>query len=197
MKNIIILISGAGTTMRAIVEAAGRDNWAQTANGRVAAVISNRPNAAGLQVAAGLGVATACVDHKRFATRPEFEAALAAQIAKFAADFGSVDLVCLAGFMRILSADFVRQFAGRMVNIHPSLLPHFPGLHTHQRALDAGHTQAGTTVHWVIPELDAGPIIAQAQVPVWPGDTADLLAQRVQATERLLYPRVVLELLKK
>ena len=91
----------------------------------------------------------------------------------------------------------MRQFAGRMVNIHPSLLPHFPGLHTHQRALDARHTQAGTTVHWVIPELDAGPIIAQAQVPVWPGDTADLLAQRVQTAERLLYPRVVLELLKK
>ena len=197
MKNIIILISGAGTTMRAIVEAAQQDNWAQTANGRVAAVISNRPDSAGLQVAAGLGVATACVDHKLFASRIEFEAALAAQISQFTVDFGSVDLVCLAGFMRILSANFVRQYAGRMVNIHPSLLPHFPGLHTHQRALDAGHTQAGTTVHWVIPELDAGPIIAQAQVPVWPGDTADLLAQRVQATERLLYPRVMLELLKK
>lgn len=197
MKNIIILISGAGTTMRAIVEAALRDNWAQTAGGRIAAVISNRPDAAGLQVAAQLGIATACVDHKQFATRTEFEAALAAQIGCFAVDFGSVDLVCLAGFMRILSAGFVRQFEGRMVNIHPSLLPHFPGLHTHQRALDAGHTQAGTTVHWVIPELDAGPVIEQAQVPVLPGDTAELLAQRVQACERLLYSRVLFNLLKK
>lgn len=196
MKNIIILVSGAGTTMRAIVEAAQRDSWAQTAQARVAAVISNRPDAAGLQVAAALGIATACVDHKQFATRPEFEAALTTQMDQFAQQFGPIELVCLAGFMRILSADFVREFAGRMVNIHPSLLPHFPGLNTHQRALDAGHTQAGTTVHWVIPELDAGPVIAQATVPVMAGDTAILLAQRVQTAERLLYPRSIFELLK-
>ena len=152
MKNIVILISGRGSNMQAIVEA-------QLPGARIAAVIANRPDAAGLAWAAERGIATAALDHKAFASREDFDAALAAQIDAFAPD-----LVVLAGFMRILTPGFTQHYAGRMFNIHPSLLPAFPGLHTHQRALDAGCRLAGATVHFVTAELDHGPIVAQGVV---------------------------------
>ncbi len=153
---------------------------------RIAAVISNRPDAAGLIYAREQGIATAVVDHKQYAGREAFDLALAAEI-----DRHAPDLVVLAGFMRILTAGFVEHYGGRMINIHPSLLPAFTGLHTHQRALDAGCRVAGVTVHFVTGELDGGPIIAQAAVPVLPDDTESSLAARVLAQEHLLYPQVV------
>ena len=182
MKNIVILISGRGSNMMAIAEACAGDGW----NARIAAVISNRPDAAGLANAARRGIATAVVDHRAHADRAAFDAALAEAIDAFAPD-----LVVLAGFMRILSAEFVNRYAGRMLNIHPSLLPAFTGLHTHRRAIEAGCKLAGATVHVVTPELDHGPIVAQAAVPVLEGDTEETLAARVTAAEHILYPRVV------
>ncbi|MDR0274386.1 MAG: phosphoribosylglycinamide formyltransferase [Burkholderiaceae bacterium] len=190
MKNIVILISGAGSNMAAIVQAAQRQDWAGRHGARVAAVISNRPDAAGLQTAAQAGIATAVVDHKSFATREAFDAALMQAI-----DAHAPALVALAGFMRVLTPGFVARYAGRIVNIHPSLLPAFPGLHTHQRAIDAGCKLAGATVHRVTAELDHGPILAQAAVPVLPGDTADTLAARVLTQEHLIYPRAIAGLL--
>lgn len=151
--------------------------------GRVAAVISNRPEASGLQFAAQHGIATAVVDHRQFPTREAFDATLADVISGH-----EPDLVLLAGFMRILSEDFVRRFSGRMLNIHPSLLPAFPGLHTHRRALDEGVKLHGCSVHFVTPALDHGPIVAQAAVPVRPGDTESDLAARVLTQEHLIYP---------
>ena len=182
MKNLVILISGRGSNMMAIAEACAAEGW----HARIAAVISNKPDAAGLVDAARLGIATAVVDHRAHADRMDFDAALADAIDAFAPD-----LVVLAGFMRILSAEFVNRYAGRMLNIHPSLLPAFPGLHTHRRAIDAGCKLAGTTVHVVTPELDHGPIVAQAAVPVLEGDTEETLAARVTTAEHILYPRVV------
>nr|WP_316644402.1 phosphoribosylglycinamide formyltransferase [uncultured Roseateles sp.] len=182
MKNIVILISGRGSNMEAIVKACAAEGWPA----RVAAVISNRPGAGGLAFAAGHGIATAVVDHKAFAERAAFDTELARVIQSYAPD-----VVVLAGFMRILSADFVRTFEGRLLNIHPSLLPAFPGLHTHQRALEAGCKVAGATVHLVTPELDHGPIIAQAVVPVLPGDTEATLSARVLVREHEIYPRAV------
>jgi len=182
MKNIVILISGRGSNMEAIVQACAAEGW----NARIAAVISNRPDAAGLAFAQAQGIATAVVDHKTFADRDEFDAALATVVEGF-----EPDLVALAGFMRILSPAFVRRFEGRMVNVHPSLLPAFTGLHTHRRAIEAGCKVAGVTVHFVTAELDHGPIIAQAIVPVLPGDTEATLAARVLAREHVLYPRAV------
>ncbi len=182
MKNIVILISGRGSNMRAIVQACAAERW----DARIAAVISNRSDAAGLAFAASLGIATAVVDHQGFATREAFDARLGETIDGFA-----TDLLLLAGFMRILTPAFVRRFAGRMVNLHPSLLPAFPGLHTHRRVLQAGCKLSGATVHFVTPELDHGPIIAQAVVPVLPGDTEAALAERVTAAEHVLYPRAV------
>jgi phosphoribosylglycinamide formyltransferase-1 len=182
MKRIVILISGRGSNMEAIVEACAAEGW----NACIAAVLSNRPGAAGLAFAQSRGIPTAVVDHKEFASREEFDAALAQVVASHAAD-----IVVLAGFMRILSAGFVQRFAGRMVNVHPSLLPAFTGLHTHERAIEAGCKLAGATVHFVTPELDHGPIIAQAVVPVLPGDTPDTLAARVLSREHVLYPRAV------
>ena len=182
MKNIVILISGRGSNMMAIAQACAGDGW----NARIAAVISNRPDAAGLANAARRGIATAVVDHRAHADRAAFDAALAEAIDAFAPD-----LVVLAGFMRILSAEFVNRYAGRMLNIHPSLLPAFTGLHTHRRAIEAGCKLAGATVHVVTPELDHGPIVAQAAVPVLEGDTEETLAARVTAAEHILYPRVV------
>ena len=182
MKNIVILISGRGSNMMAIAEACAGDGW----NARIAAVISNRPDAAGLANAARRGIATAVVDHRAHADRAAFDAALAEAIDAFAPD-----LVVLAGFMRILSAEFVNRYAGRMLNIHPSLLPAFTGLHTHRRAIEAGCKLAGATVHVVTPELDHGPIVAQAAVPILEGDTEETLAARVTAAEHILYPRVV------
>lgn len=150
-------------------------------------VASNDPAAAGLMRARELGVATAAVDHRPFgADRAAFEAELLKPVLAAAPD-----ILCLAGFMRVLTPGFVERFRGRMLNIHPSLLPKYPGLHTHQRALDAGDAEAGCTVHEVTPELDAGPILGQARVPILPGDTADTLAARVLAREHILYPAVL------
>ncbi|KAF1021320.1 MAG: Phosphoribosylglycinamide formyltransferase [Paracidovorax wautersii] len=188
MKNIVILISGAGSNMAAIVTCAEQEDWARRHGARVAAVISNRADAAGLAWAQARGIATAVVDHKAYASREAFDAALAQVV-----DAHAPALVVLAGFMRILTPGFVQRYAGRMVNIHPSLLPAFPGLDTHQRAIDAGCTLAGATVHEVTPELDHGPILAQAAVPVLPGDTRQTLAARVLSQEHLIYPRAVRE----
>ncbi len=190
MKNIVILISGTGSNMAAILQAAQREHWARDHGVRVAAVVSNKAEAKGLQTAQAQGVATHVIDHKGFATRDAFDAALAQCI-----DTHAPALVVLAGFMRILTADFVNHYAGRLVNIHPSLLPAFAGLHTHQRAIDAGCTVAGATVHLVTPTLDDGPILAQAVVPVLPGDTAVDLAARVLSQEHVIYPKAVLALL--
>ena len=185
-KNIVILISGAGSNMAAIVRAAQAQDWQGALGAHIAAVISNRPNAAGLQLAQSLGVATGVLDHQGFDSREAFDAALKQQI-----DSCQPALVVLAGFMRILTPGFVQHYAGRLINIHPSLLPDFPGLNTHQRAIDAGCVVAGCTVHQVTAELDHGPLLAQALVPVLPGDSALTLAQRVQMQEHLLYPQAI------
>ncbi len=195
MKNIVILISGGGSNMAAIVKTAQREGWADRLGARVAAVISNKADAKGLIFAREQGIATEVLDHKAFATREEFDAALAALIDRFDRPDAPV-LVVLAGFMRILTPGFVGHYAGRLLNIHPSLLPAFPGLHTHQRAIDAGCQFAGVTVHQVTAELDHGPILAQAVVPVLPGDTADTLAARVLTQEHLIYPRAIAGLLR-
>lgn len=182
MKNIVILISGRGSNMEAVVRALDAEGWPA----RVAAVISNKPDAGGLVFAKARGIPTAVVSNKEFATRAEFDARLQEVIDTF-----QPDLVVLAGFMRILTAPFVEHYAGRMLNIHPSLLPLFPGLHTHQQALDAGMTEHGATVHFVTAELDHGPSVLQARIPVLPGDTPDLLAARLLAEEHKIYPRAV------
>ena len=195
MRNIVILISGTGSNMAAILKAAQRDAWREKLDARIAAVISNRADAKGLAFAAGLGIATVVLDHKLFDSREAFDTALAAQIDHYE-EPGSPVLVVLAGFMRILTPGFVSRYAGRLLNIHPSLLPAFPGLHTHQRALDEGCKVAGLTVHQVTAELDHGAILAQAVVPVLPGDTADALAARVLTQEHLIYPRAISDLLQ-
>jgi phosphoribosylglycinamide formyltransferase-1 len=182
MKNIVILISGRGSNMEAVVRAAGTEQWPA----RIAAVISNKADARGLAFAKAHGIATAVVANKDFATRAEFDAALQEVIDSF-----SPDLVVLAGFMRILTVPLVEHYAGRMLNIHPSLLPNFPGLGTHQQALEAGVAEHGATVHFVTAELDHGPVVAQARVDVLPGDTEDSLAARVLAQEHLLYPHAI------
>ncbi|HEF5870091.1 TPA: phosphoribosylglycinamide formyltransferase [Burkholderia cenocepacia] len=182
MKKLVILISGRGSNMEAIVRACAQERWPA----EIAAVIANRPDAAGLAFAASHGVATAVVDHRSFDGRDSFDAALAAEIDRFAPD-----LVVLAGFMRILTPAFVRRYEGRLLNIHPSLLPSFKGIHTHQQALDAGVALHGASVHFVIPELDSGAIVAQGAVPVRAGDDAAALARRVLAVEHVLYPRAV------
>jgi phosphoribosylglycinamide formyltransferase-1 len=196
MKNIIILISGGGSNMAAIVETARREDWAGRYGARVAAVLSNKAEAKGLVFARSKGITTDVLDHKAFATREAFDEALAARIDGLTPP-GEATLVVLAGFMRILTPVFVNRYAGRLVNIHPSLLPAFPGLHTHQRAIDAGCKFAGATVHRVTAELDHGLILAQAVVPVLPGDTADGLAARVLTQEHLIYPRAIADLLQK
>jgi len=168
--------------MEAIIRACADEGWAA----QVAAVIANRPDAAGLAFAASHGIATAVVDHRQFPDRDSFDAALAKEIDSFAPD-----LVVLAGFMRVLTAGFVDHYAGRMLNVHPSLLPSFPGLKTHQQALDAGVRLHGASVHFVTSQLDHGPIVAQAAVPVEAGDTPATLAERVLATEHIIYPRAV------
>jgi phosphoribosylglycinamide formyltransferase-1 len=178
MRSIVILISGRGSNMEALL-AAGIP-------ARFAAVVSNRPDAKGLAIAAGFGVATAVVDHRAYSERRDFDAALRAVI-----DRHSPDLVVLAGFMRVLGAGFVARYEGRMLNIHPSLLPAFTGLHTHERALEAGCKVHGATVHFVTAALDHGPIVAQAVVPVLPDDTPYTLATRVLEREHVIYPRAV------
>ena len=182
MKRIVILISGRGSNMEAIVRRCTDERWPA----QVAAVIANRPQAAGLAFASERGIATAVVDQQAFVARDAFDAALAEAI-----DSHRPDLVVLAGFMRILGDDFVRRYEGRMLNIHPSLLPAFPGLHTHRRALQAGCKASGATVHFVTPELDHGPIVMQSVVPVLPGDDEESLAARVLATEHRIYPQAV------
>lgn len=194
MKNIVILISGGGSNMAAIVNAALREDWARRYGARVAAVLSNKADAKGLDFARENGIATEVLDHKTFATREAFDEALAALIDRYDTP-GQPVLVVLAGFMRILTPGFVAHYAGRLTNIHPSLLPAFAGLHTHQRALDAGCKFAGATVHLVTAELDHGPILAQAVVPVMADDTADTLAARVLTQEHLIYPRAIADLL--
>ena len=182
MKHIVILISGRGSNMEAIVGACASERW----DARIAAVISNRADAAGLAFAQAHGIATDVVDHRAFATRDDFDAELARRVYAHAPD-----VVALAGFMRILGADFVRRFEGRLVNIHPSLLPAFPGLETHRRAIEAGCKVAGASVHFVTTELDHGPIIGQAVVPVRADDSEGTLATRVLAQEHVLYPRAI------
>lgn len=182
MKNIVILISGRGSNMEALI--AARDAGDLPVN--IAAVISNRPDAKGLETAAHAGIATHYIDHKAFAGREAFDAALAECIDGFAPD-----LVVLAGFMRILSEGFVRHYEGRLMNIHPSLLPSFPGLHTHRRALEEGVRIHGCTVHFVTPTLDHGPVIIQAAVPVLDGDDEDALSARILRQEHLIYPQAV------
>ena len=182
MKRVAILISGGGSNMIKLVESMTGEHPA-----RAVIVGSNDPQAAGLARAAAMGVPTFAVDHRAHkGNRAAFEAALLKPLLA-----ARPDILCLAGFMRILTPDFVQLFAGRMLNIHPSLLPKYPGLHTHQRALDAGDAEAGASVHLVTPELDAGPILGQARVPVLPGDTADTLAARVLTQEHRLYPQVL------
>jgi phosphoribosylglycinamide formyltransferase-1 len=182
MKNIVILISGRGSNMEALI--AARDAGNLPVN--IAAVISNRPDAKGLETAQKAGIATHYIDHKAFAGREAFDAALAECIDGFAPD-----LVVLAGFMRILSEGFVRHYDGRLMNIHPSLLPAFPGLHTHQRALEEGVRIHGCTVHFVTPTLDHGPVIIQAAVPVLDGDDEAALAARILIQEHKIYPQAV------
>ena len=186
MRNIVILISGGGSNMSALVRAAQAEHWAERLNARVAAVLSNRSDAAGLAWAREQGLPTAVVSHKEHASREEFDAALMRAI-----DVHQPALVLLAGFMRILTPAFVTHYEGRLLNIHPSLLPAFPGLHTHRRAIEAGCRVAGATVHVVTPELDHGPILAQAVVPVLAQDTPELLAARVLSQEHRIYAEAV------
>ena len=182
MQRIVILVSGRGSNMQAIVRACAAERWPA----QVVAVVSNRPRAEGLGFAAGQGIVTAVVDHQQQADRPAFDAELARVIDGFAPD-----LVLLAGFMRILGDDFVQRYAGRLLNIHPSLLPAFTGLHTHRRAIEAGCKLAGATVHFVTPTLDHGPIVLQAAVPVLADDTPAALSARVLAAEHVIYPLAV------
>lgn len=190
MKNIVILISGGGSNMAAIIQCAQRESWLGSFGARVAAVISNRADAGGLALAREHRIATDVVDHRRFATRETFDTELSVAI-----DRHQPSLVVLAGFMRILTPQFVQRYQGRLLNIHPSLLPAFPGLHTHQRAIDAGCKFAGATVHQVTPQLDHGAILEQAVVPVLPDDCAQTLAARVLVQEHQIYPRAIAALL--
>jgi phosphoribosylglycinamide formyltransferase-1 len=190
MKNIVILISGSGSNMAAIVRAAQRDHWERRFGARVAAVISNKAGAGGLALAHAQHIPTEVVDHKAYPSREAFDAQLQQVIDGYAPA-----LVVLAGFMRILTPDFVRHYDARLLNIHPSLLPAFTGLHTHERALAAGCKVAGVTVHRVTAELDNGEILAQAVVPVLADDSAATLAARVLTQEHIIYPQVIAQLL--
>ena len=182
--RVAILISGGGSNMVTLV-----DSMTGVHPARPCLVLSNNADAGGLEMAAQRGIPTAVVDHRPFkGDRAAFEAELLAEL-----DTAQPDIICLAGFMRVLTGDFVQRFEGRMLNIHPSLLPKYKGLHTHARAIEAGDAEHGCTVHLVTPELDDGPILGQARVPIEPGDTADTLAARVLEQEHLLYPRVLLD----
>lgn len=182
-KRVAVLISGRGSNMTALIEAAKADDYPAA----IVLVVSNRPDAAGLQRARAEGIATAVVDHRPFGDdRDAFERALDAELHRH-----RIDLICLAGFMRLFTKSFVERWSGRMLNIHPALLPQFKGLHTHRRALEAGVKEHGATVHFVVPEMDAGPIVAQQAVPVLAGDTEESLAARVLAAEHRLYPRAL------
>jgi phosphoribosylglycinamide formyltransferase-1 len=186
MKRIVILISGRGSNMQAMLKVAAAERWPA----QIAAVISNQPTAAGLDVARTAGIPTSAINHRDYPDREQFDAALAELIDQY-----SPDLIVLAGFMRILTPGFVNRYFGRLINIHPSLLPSFPGLHTHQQAIDAGVKVHGATVHFVTTELDHGPIIAQVAVPVLDDDTEDTLAARVLEHEHRIYPKAVSDLM--
>ena len=186
--RLVILISGGGSNLQAFIDAVA----AGQLDAHIALVISNRPDVRGLERAAQAGIPTAVLDHTRFSDRAEFDRALMALI-----DRQQPDAVILAGFMRILTADFVNHYLGKLFNIHPSLLPKYPGLHTHQRAIDNGDREAGATVHFVVPELDAGAHIIQAAVPLLPDDDADTLARRVLVKEHRIYPLAVKWFLEK
>ena len=181
-KRIAVLLSGRGSNLQSILSA----SQSGALGGEIALVISNRPGAGGLDIAREAGIATALIDHQAYATREAFDADLAGAL-----ESQSPDLIVLAGFMRILTSEFVSRFAGRLMNIHPSLLPLYPGLHTHQRALDAGDTHAGATVHYVTGELDGGPPVLQAKVAVQADDNADSLAARVLRVEHQIYPTAI------
>jgi len=182
--KIAVLISGGGSNLQALIDA--------HLNAEIGLVISNQPNVKGLERAQSHGIPCSVISHKEFDSRDSFDHALAARLIQFAPD-----LVILAGFMRILTPEFVTKFIGKLVNIHPSLLPKYPGLHTHQRAIDAGDQYAGATIHYVTAELDGGPAIAQAKLPIAKGDTADTLAKRILAIEHKLYPLAVNWILQK
>ena len=190
-NNIVILISGSGSNMAAIVQAAQKEQWQDSFGASIVCVISNRADAPGLATARGLGLATQVIDHTQFSSREAFDTALQNAIDRY-----QPALVVLAGFMRMLTAGFVAHFDGRLVNIHPSLLPAFSGLQTHQRAISAGCSVAGATVHWVTAELDYGRILAQAVVPILAGDTAASLAARVLKQEHVIYPQALRQLLE-
>ena len=181
-RRVAVLISGRGSNMVSLIEAATAPDFPA----EIALVLSNRPDAAGLERARAAGIATAIIDHKTHPTRESFEQAMDAVLVE-----NGIEFICLAGFMRVLTDWFVERWAGRMINIHPSLLPLFRGVHTHRRALEEGVLIHGCTVHFVVPELDAGPIIAQAAVPVIPGDTEESLAARILVQEHLLYPQAL------
>lgn len=181
-RRVAVLISGRGSNMVSLIEAASAPGFPA----EIALVLSNRPGAAGIERARTAGIATAIVDHKTHPTRESFEQAMDALLVEHGIEF-----ICLAGFMRVLTEEFVEHWAGRMINIHPSLLPLFRGVHTHRRALEEGVLIHGCTVHFVVPELDAGPIIAQAAVPVVPGDTEESLAARILVQEHVLYPQAL------
>ena len=191
MKNIVILISGGGSNMAAILKTAKKEAWHDKFGAQVAAVVSNKADAGGLAIAKAQGIATAVLDHRHFSSRDDFDAQLVKSIDQF-----EPSLVVLAGFMRILTPGFVAHYEGRLINIHPSLLPAFTGLHTHQRTIDAGCQFAGATVHRVTAELDVGPILAQAVVPILTNDTAETLAARVLSQEHLMYPKAIAQLLQ-
>jgi phosphoribosylglycinamide formyltransferase 1 len=181
-KRVAILISGRGSNMTALIEAASAKDYPA----EIALVVSNRPDAAGLDHARSRGVPTAVIDHTQFGDRKAFEQALDRRLGEY-----RIDLVCLAGFMRLLTPWFVERWSGRMLNIHPSLLPQFKGLDTHRRALEAGVKRHGATVHFVVPEMDAGPIVLQDSVAVLENDTEETLAARVLELEHQIYPRAL------
>ncbi|KRS22104.1 phosphoribosylglycinamide formyltransferase [Alishewanella sp. WH16-1] len=182
MKSIVVLISGSGSNLQALLDSCA----AGFIPGKITGVISNKANAYGLKRAEAAGVATAVLSHKGFDSREDYDQALIAAIEQF-----KPDLIVLAGFMRILTAEFVQHFSGKLLNIHPSLLPKYQGLATHQRAIDAGDTEHGCSVHFVTEQLDGGPVILQAKVPIFPGDDASVVAERVHAQEHQIYPLVV------
>ena len=179
LRNIAILISGTGSNMQAFIDACESGEL----QAQISIVISNNPDAAGLQRAAAAGIKTRCINHRDYDSREVFDAALCSALQEL-----DIDLVILAGFMRILTPVFIEPYLGQLLNIHPSLLPNYPGLHTHRRAIDAGDEAGGATVHFVTPELDSGPAIIQARVPIQTGDTAESLAQRVIVEEHKIYP---------
>lgn len=182
MKNIVVLLSGQGSNLQALIDACAR----KRVKANIAAVFSNNPEAYGLVLAQEAEIPAHVIDPQGFTDRAAFDAAMAEEMAQY-----QPDLVVLAGYMRILSPEFVALFAGKMLNVHPSLLPKYPGLHTHRKALESGDKEHGTSVHFVTDELDGGPLILQAKVPVFSEDTEEVLTARVQTQEHTIYPLVV------